>query len=131
MTKRGPLSLDEKKTILDAASEGDIDVLALAEQLDRTENSVGNYLHEIKTLNLVPEKTVAKADEADEPDPSTEEFKKMKREHLQAIIPSHKGATVMTPMGSQYVDEENKRISRKEKYGKYEKNVMKINPDKE
>lgn len=124
MTKRGPMSLDEKKTILDLAAEGDFDVSAVAKELDRTENAVDTYYNEITVLNLVPQKTVASAD----PEPE-QSIKDIKREHMNSIIPSHKGATIMTRAGSEYLDESHKKKSNQTKFGKYANNVVKIKRD--
>jgi hypothetical protein len=119
------MSLDEKKIILDLAAEGDFDVSAVAKELDRTENAVDTYYNEITVLNLVPQKSEVVSNP--EPEQSIEDIK---REHVRGIIPSHKGATVMTRAGSEYLDETHKKKTNKAKFGKYAKNVIQIKKDK-
>lgn len=133
MAKRGPLSVSDKKVILDLLDDKgveDFDEGEAASILDRTEKSVENYISELKQLGLtervVEEDKPSLEQSSQEEEVEDTSSRDIRREHLKQIIVNDKGSTVMTPMGSQYGDEAYKNRSRKQKYGKYEKNVMKI-----
>lgn len=130
MAKKGPLSVEEKRNILEQMSQGDLDIDVLSKDMDRTVKILSDYIKEAESLGYLQTRSVAPEDEVSSTDEeSMSEMDKIRREHLRQIIPSHKGATVFTPAASQYVDEENKNRSQKPKYGKYSGNVMKIRKD--
>jgi conjugal transfer/entry exclusion protein len=128
MAKRGALSIEEKQQVLDtvkSSEDFEDQASALAEDMDRTEDILLKYYQELKDLGLV----VSSEDEVEEVSQVNQEMEKIKRDHMQQIYPSQKGATVGTPMASQYTDEINKKRSSKPKMGKYAANVQKIRKD--